>query len=286
MPVSQEVTSGALPVVNAEFSFGTLVSNFDYLDVYVDATAAATPNRIKWRLYCLFPGIAPNLVVESFPNPCNQAPYLPFASVQMIAGATYEIRGVAVDAPITVPILAGFAGTTAQNIPPTVASGSFPLSPTTQTAFATVAVYHSEFQAQVDANGQSFTASTWRLFGTITSLINPALSITAEIAVGQFADSSPFSKPYIVISTPNFNSGISNANVASSGNLQPPLRARGAGSYTLTGISLDSTGSIGPVNAALIGFDKSCCAGQGNMLNDGTQPGVNQAVQNLVQLKQ
>ena len=263
MPVTQEVTSGTLPVVNAEISFGTLTSKFDYLDVYVDATAAATANRIKWRLYCLFPGVAPNLIVESLPNPCNQAPYLPFASVQMITGATYEIRGVAVDAPITVPILAGFAGSNAQTSAPVVATGSFPLSPTTQTVFATVSSYRSEFQVQVDANGQNFTASTWRLFGTIASPGNPALAITAEIAIGQFSESSPFSKPYIVISTPNFNSGISNANVASSGNLQPPLRARGAGSYSLTGISLDPTGSIGPVNAALIGFDKSCCSGQG-----------------------
>jgi hypothetical protein len=62
-----------------------------------------------------------------------------------------------------------------------------------------------------------------------------------------------------VISTPNVNWGLSNANLSSGGRLGPPNRARGANGYVLTGISLDATGSVGPVKATLIGFDMSCC---------------------------
>lgn len=285
MPVTQETTSGTIPVLNTEISFGTLTALFDYLDVYVDASTVTSPSRIKWRLYVIFPGVRPNLVVESLAMPCNQGPYLPFGPIQMIAGATYEIRAVAVEQVISVPIIAGFAGSNASSTPPSVASGSFVLSPTTQTVFATVPVYHSQYQVQVDPAGQNFTASTWRLLGTITGA---AGSITAEIAIGQFSDSGPTSQPYIVISTANSpTSGLSNANFSSAGPAQPPQRARGAGSYSITGISLDSTGSIGPVNATLIGFDHSCC-GQingGNQVVNQTGTG-NQAQQGVISLKQ
>jgi hypothetical protein len=259
MTVTTEVTSSAIPLVNAEISFGILTGQFDYIDAYVDATTVASSNRIKWRLYCIFPGVTPCLVAESLPIPANAQPNCPFQPIQMIVGATYELRAVAVDAPITTPILGGLAGSIAEALAPIVSTGSFVLSPIAQTTFATVGAYRSEFQAQVDAAGQNLTASTWRLFGSITGAGG---TITAEIGIGQFADSSPSSIPYIVFSSANINSGLSGANLYSGGPVPPPLRARGANSYSLTGISQDSTGSIGPVNATLIGFDRSCCARQ------------------------
>ena len=240
MSIVQETTSAALPAVGVEVSFGTLTPTFDYLDVYVDASAAGN-RRIQWRLYSTLPGAAPELVADSLPVPSSNGPYLPFPQIAMIAGASYEIKGIAVDGPCP-PIVAGFAGSDAQvnSGPPSVANGSFVLKNSMETVFATVAVFHTQWQVGVSANGAVNTASTWRLYGIITGAGG---TIRAQIAVGQFADVFAGVKPYIVISTANDKLG------------QPVGRARGANSYQVTGISLDASGSSGPVVATLAGFD-------------------------------
>ena len=239
MSVVQETTSKALPVVGAEISFGTLSPDFDYLDVYVDPLTAT--GRIAWRIDGTLPGAAPELIRESLPIPSGQGPYLPFGPIQMIAGTTYEIKGIAVDVPCPA-IVAGFAGSNAQvdSGVPDVATGSFTLNTSTETVFATVPIFHTQWQVEVDPNGSASTASTWRLYGIITGAGG---TVRAQIAIGQFGEVTTSTKPYNVISTANDPLG------------SPLGRARGAGSYQVTGISLNAAGSTGPISATLAGFD-------------------------------
>ena len=250
---SQQVTAAALPIVGAEVSFGVLPGDADYLDVYVDQSASGPAGgRVIWRIYANIGGPSPVLLAQSLPTAPQAAGALPFAPIEMIAGTSYELRGIAADIPITVPVKGGFAASDAQvdtQPPLDVVSGSAAL-PINNAAisFAAIPRYHTQFLATVSANGQQNTASTWRLLGTIAGVGG---IITAQIAIGSFAQNpSGGALSYIVFNTSDGNEAT---NVGHG--LGTPTRCRAAGAYALFGNAQDPAGTTGPVLASLVGYD-------------------------------
>ena len=258
MAYTSEFTLAALPF-GVEVSFGTIAGTFDYVDAYVDQSAAGPrASRVIWRLYAVL-GTQTTLICQSLPMAYSGTGELPFAPIQSIAGASYELRGIAIDSAIAIPIAGALAGSDAEiSDPLTSATGTFTLPPEgIPRVYATISgVQHTQFLAAVNANGQEFTASSWELVGTIGP-------ISAVIATGSFAENSSGGPlGYIVFNTAGALSGIEAATaVTNTGvGLGAPNRARGADSYSLVGVGLDGGGSSGPVQATLIGFDLNLVA--------------------------
>ena len=195
------------------------------------------------------------LVAESLPWTSGVDSYLPFQTIQMIAGATYELIGIPVDSyPGATTISAGLIAYNRQmnvagGLPPDLSGTTDLLSFGNEIEFGAFFNYHTRVQVQVDKLTAKNIESTWKVYGGIYDEGNDTF-ISTVIAQGHAGVG--FNEPAIVISTkPSEQSGY-RANPAAP-NLGSALP--GAQIYFLTGTSTNPAYNNQVITASMVGFD-------------------------------
>jgi len=257
VPPAVTIGSFALPVAGTPVVFATsaAATQFDSLDVYVDASLAGNA-QIKWQLYAIVAGGgAPTirtLIAQSLYYPSNFGTYLPFNRIDMIEGAQYQLVGITSSGSAAI-VKAGLIGYNRQanvagGLPPDYVGATQPLVYGVEVSFGSIAVYHTRLQAQVNGVGVANSDSSWTVIGTITD--GGGNSISSAIARGGYSGSAI--APGIVLQSLPYANGIvggADANSFASD-------TRGATSYELFGRSTNPAyNNVSNVSASLVGFD-------------------------------